>query len=285
MGRRTDKPNEMAQLRAQLASLERERQQLFEWVSSVERERAALATTLPMAAHQLLAPLQAMLLGTDVLGTRARSEEPVPRAWLLEHADKMRRQLERLDALMRAAIEIWRGELRDLEPRGEADLVDSVRTVVAAHADEADAVGCRVTVTAPPSLVGPWDANKLRFVVAGLVSNAIKHGRGAPVQIDLVDGGTRVTLRVSDAGPGFSAEAAAQLFRPFSRIGDAEGFGLGLWIVHQLTVALGGTITAAAVPGKGAVFTVVLRKSVHAASARRRPRRGVGRARKKELPR
>lgn len=286
MARARGGSGEAAKLRRQVAALEREREQLFARLTAVERERAGLADTLPIAAHQLLSPVQALLLWSDALATRARGDDAPATTWLLEHAAKMRRQLERVDALMRAAIEICRSQLEDSDrPRVTCDLVASVHAVVASHADEAAQAGCDLRVDAPPSVVGAWDANKLRFILAGLVSNAVRHAPGAPIRIEVVDGGTRATVRVCDGGPGFAAEDAERLFQPFARAGTTtvEGFGLGLWIVRELTRALGGRVSAEGRPGGGAVFTVVLRKSAHVASTRRARRGTRRRASSKEL--
>src|SRR5262245_4020562 len=157
MGRESSVDRELAQLRRQLATLERERQELFEWLRAIERERVSLADTLPIAAHQVLGPVQALLLWSDMLKSVAAGDAPVSKRWLVEHAAKMRRTLERVDALMRAAIEIWRGQLRDVVPQTEADLASLVRKSVASHADEAKHAGCTISVTAPATLVGPWD--------------------------------------------------------------------------------------------------------------------------------
>jgi signal transduction histidine kinase len=284
MGRERSVDRELAHLRQQLATLERERQELFEWLRAIERERVSLADTLPIAAHQVLGPVQALLLWSDMLKSVAAADAPVSKPWLREHATKMRRTLERVDALMRAAIELWRGQLRDVVPQTESDLATIVRSVVAQHSEEAAHAGATITLKVPAQIIGPWDANKLRFIVAGLVTNAIKHGGGSPIHVEVVDGGTRATLRVSDEGPGFAPDTAAQLFRPFSRQGAGEGFGLGLWIVRELAKALGGSVRARGAPGRGAVFTVTLRKSAHAASARRARRRSRH-VRSKEQPR
>jgi C4-dicarboxylate-specific signal transduction histidine kinase len=56
-----------------------------------------------------------------------------------------------------------------------------------------------------------------------------------------------VTIRVDDAGPGFSAKAQRDLFRPFSKSVEdaaqtAAGVGLGLALCHRLAVDLGGRL-------------------------------------------
>ena len=54
--------------------------------------------------------------------------------------------------------------------------------------------------------------------------------------------GRQAQLRISDSGPGISAELAQRLFEPFSA-GDHTGSGLGLAICHEIVQALGGQLS------------------------------------------
>jgi len=77
-------------------------------------------------------------------------------------------------------------------------------------------------------------------------------------------------LFVNDNGPGLSPEASARLFTPFHTT-KAEGLGLGLVISRDIVAEFGGDLRAAhpgdAIfpaphgPGRGAMFTLTLRKS------------------------
>ena len=57
----------------------------------------------------------------------------------------------------------------------------------------------------------------------------------------------RVTLTVASGGPPIPPEVMAELFRPFATPPRAPGsprrqIGLGLFVVHELVVAHGGTV-------------------------------------------
>jgi signal transduction histidine kinase len=65
----------------------------------------------------------------------------------------------------------------------------------------------------------------------------------------------RVTLTVTDDGPGMSAAAKAAAFHRFGNP-EASGSGLGLAIVHRLLTANGGDVRLDDTPGGG--LTVVL---------------------------
>jgi signal transduction histidine kinase len=75
--------------------------------------------------------------------------------------------------------------------------------------------------------------------------------------------GGKVTVRVSDTGPGIPAEALPHIFDRFYRVDkarsrEAGGTGLGLAIARWIAEAHGGSIRAESVPGVGSAFTVQL---------------------------
>ncbi|GAA2557209.1 sensor histidine kinase [Pseudonocardia hydrocarbonoxydans] len=102
------------------------------------------------------------------------------------------------------------------------------------------------------------DAGLLERVVANLVDNALRHGRGAPVAVRASAHSDRVELRVVDRGPGRARE---DLFAAFGPRGDRHatgGVGLGLSVARGFTEAMGGTLVAEDTPGGGLTLVVAL---------------------------
>jgi signal transduction histidine kinase len=98
-------------------------------------------------------------------------------------------------------------------------------------------------------------------ILSNLVSNAIKYGRGKPIEVDtsVEDGAAHVT--VSDHGIGIPEEAVSRIFGRFERAASPRhfgGLGLGLFIARQFAEAHGGGISVRSQPGAGSSFTVVL---------------------------
>ncbi len=104
------------------------------------------------------------------------------------------------------------------------------------------------------------DARLLERVLANLIDNALRHGRGAPVVLRAADRGDVVELRVVDSGPGVPADRADLLFAPFQRLGDRTpgGLGLGLAVARGFIEAMGGTLTAEDTPGGGLTTVITL---------------------------
>jgi signal transduction histidine kinase len=66
-------------------------------------------------------------------------------------------------------------------------------------------------------------------------------------------------IEVSDTGHGIAPEHVGQIFDPFfTTKAVGEGTGLGLSISHQIITQLGGSLSVASSPGRGAKFSVRL---------------------------
>ncbi len=108
------------------------------------------------------------------------------------------------------------------------------------------------------------DAQALGTILENLLSNAIKYGGEPPqVEVQVQRIGDRAVLEVRDRGQGMSAKEADQVFSPFVRgqsdlVKRRPGVGLGLYLVSELSRALGGHVDAAAREGGGSCIQVSL---------------------------
>ena len=94
-----------------------------------------------------------------------------------------------------------------------------------------------------------------------VIRNAVKFTReGTVVDVRAQVAGDRLTVVVSDHGPGVPDEALQQMFEPFRRVGEprVDGFGLGLTIAKRAIESHGGRILARAVPGGGLAIEMTL---------------------------
>ncbi len=96
------------------------------------------------------------------------------------------------------------------------------------------------------------DPDKLTQVVTNLVENAVRHGDGeVVVTVVPTDDRTHVAITVTDEGEGIPVALRQRVFTKFWTAGSGGGSGLGLYIVHGLVRAHGGTITIDDRPGGG----------------------------------
>jgi signal transduction histidine kinase len=144
---------------------------------------------------------------------------------------------------------------------GEVDLTQVVREVLERFQEEAQRMGTGVELRGAEPVVGRWDRGRLEQVVTNLVSNALKYGAGAPVEVEVRSSGSMALLEVKDHGIGIAPEDLERIFGKFERavpVRKYGGFGVGLYIVRQLVEALGGAVEVESAPGAGTTFHVVL---------------------------
>lgn len=110
-------------------------------------------------------------------------------------------------------------------------------------------------------LIMKSDKTRLRQILFNLLSNACKFTESGDVRITLGAEGGNCRIEVSDTGRGMTPESAETAFQPFERIeskSNQGGTGLGLTIVRELCLMLGGEISVVSARGIGSVFTVTL---------------------------
>ncbi|GAB6040867.1 hypothetical protein JCM17961_15410 [Endothiovibrio diazotrophicus] len=107
------------------------------------------------------------------------------------------------------------------------------------------------------------DPGLLRVALANLVDNALKYSpdeRSVEVEVGRDDG--RQWVAVTDRG--FGIDRPERLFERYWRGGHTAGTpgaGLGLYLVRRIAEAHGGEVRAAARPGGGSRFTLILPES------------------------
>lgn len=100
------------------------------------------------------------------------------------------------------------------------------------------------------------DAQGFRRVVTNLLENAARHGKGAPVDVVCRREGSALTVSVLDRGVGIPPERLGQVTSKYVSLGSVRGTsGLGLWIVQQITEAMGGELHITPRKGGGLITT------------------------------
>ncbi|WP_377643057.1 ATP-binding protein [Oryzobacter terrae] len=217
-----------------------------------EQESAALLTAV---AHELRSPLTGVKgFSSTLLRNWDRFTDDQKRLMLetIEaDADRVTRLITEL--LDTARINVGRltvhAQPLDLRPRLEAQ----VERRVAAGGERSQFV---IEVADDVDIL--WaDPDRLEQVVANLVENAVRHGKGTvTIQAERTvhDGEPAVDLLVSDDGEGIRPEHRELVFSRFWQAGTKHGTGLGLYLVRGLVEAHGGTVRAEESPSGGALM-------------------------------
>jgi signal transduction histidine kinase len=222
------------------------RAQLAEGKSSVrarleetDRIRADLIATV---SHEFRTPLTGIRGAALTLLKRGDRLDDQSRQRLLA---AVLDQQERLSRLLENMLTAARATSAD--PTATAE-VDGVAAEVAMLAGANRPESPPVSVVVESGTVARIDRHALHQVLANLVDNAQQHGSAGAVPI--LAGGrddASVWITVSNEGRTLDDEAAGRLFEPFTQAAsgatrEAEGMGMGLYVVRRLVEAYGGTV-------------------------------------------
>ncbi|HDZ09355.1 sensor histidine kinase [Pseudohongiella sp.] len=107
------------------------------------------------------------------------------------------------------------------------------------------------------------DKLRIRLLVANIINNAIRHGRGRPVTVKVSFAAEEAVLCISDQGEGIAAEHLRHITEPFYRVDSARlrntgGFGLGLYLCNLIVDAHGGRLQIDSRPEQGTQVSIFL---------------------------
>jgi two-component system sensor histidine kinase DctS len=227
---------------------------------------ATMGEISSMLAHELNQPLAAISSYTaGALNVLERGQLADP--GLLRRAlEQARQQAQRAGQIIKSVHEF----VKQREPRRELvtidSVVDGVRALIELQARQAYvALQVHLPPELPPVLA---DRVLLEQVLLNLTRNAIEAmAATAPerriLRIAAEAGEGQVAVSVIDHGHGIAPEVAERLFSPFYST-KAEGMGMGLSICRTAIEFHGGTLTHAANPAGGTIFTFTLLQQAEA---------------------
>lgn len=253
----TDTSIILARVRTQvmLKRLMDERQRTIEQLDQLDQIRTRL---FQIASHDLKNPLNNIHMAEHLLRQMVdMSDETVVNILdnLHNSAELMQEILESfLDVV---AIQTGFIELRPQELRLQ-DVIDTVLMQYEASANH-KGINLLVDVSQASAIADP---KRLEQILGNLISNAIKYSPpNSEIHVWIEDRADCVRLCVRDFGPGVAESERSRLFKEFSRTSNKpsageSSTGLGLWIVRQLTLRLGGDAGADFPEEGGSVFWV-----------------------------
>ena len=231
-------------------------------LADAEAANVAKSEFLANMSHEIRTPLNGVLGLADALANMDLTPQQSEIVGMIVSSGKA------LTAILSDVLDLAKAEAGQLqlqpEPFSLSETIGS-SSYLFETAARSKGLDFRVVIDAGQTdrLIG--DPLRIRQIVSNLISNAVKftdrgqvvvHARATPAGHGQAD----LEVVVRDTGPGFSEEVRSRLFSRFEQ-GDGSitrkfgGTGLGLSIVGALAEMMGGDISCAATPGKGATFT------------------------------
>jgi signal transduction histidine kinase len=181
-------------------------------------------------SRRLQTPITRMRLRADFLGDSDAKE-------------KLQGDLQEMQTLVKQGLALAHGRDEIGKQRCQIDLHALIDSLVCDYSD----AGNSLRFSGERGLTILTHPQALRRIMINLIDNGLKFGEDVEVAVD-AQRSNRITITVSDRGPGIPDEHLKSVFLPFYRVEasrnrETGGTGLGLAIAQQLASALRGTLT------------------------------------------
>jgi len=220
---------------------------------------------MSMVSHELRTPLNTLYLETQLRQmhlSKGKLESFAPDR-LPAMIERDQRQIRNMVRLIDDMLDVtrMRRDALSIQPQ-PVDLAALARAVVEGLRQQAEAAGSMIALEAPGELRGVWDEFRIEQVLTNLLTNALRYGRGKPVEMMVSEAGGIARITVRDQGIGIAPEDQERIFEQFERTDDsrkhASGLGLGLYITRKIVGLHNGRVEVQSTPGQGALFRVEL---------------------------
>lgn len=210
------------------------------------RHMASLGIMAAGITHELNQPLQAIKLSADSIVYWFEKKKTFdPKAimkalgLISRNADRIQRIIQRVRNFVKSRQAIAQTNAVDLN-QAIRDGLEMIEHQLMSH-------GIELVLkldTDIPAISG--DETQIEEVVINLVTNArqsldLTEREDKKILIETYSTDQGICMVVADTGTGFSADALANMFRPFFTT-KTEGLGLGLSIVHSIVTGFSGKI-------------------------------------------
>jgi len=219
---------------------------------------------LSRLSHELRTPLNAVLGFSQLVMTDPADP---PSANQLKRLEMVVQGGNHLLKLAEDVLDISSVDSGSIDVRGEpVEIQAQLAAALAFIEPERERMAVRIENRLPPSpILVLGDARRLVQVFSNLLSNGCKYNaKGGVLKIEAHVQADGVHISFSDQGSGLTREQVAELFQPFKRLPNhaaIAGTGMGLVVVRLLLAHMGGKVDVASEPGKGARFSVRLRRA------------------------
>ena len=208
-------------------------------------------------SHELCSPIARIQVALGILDQRADDQQ---KKYVKDVQDEVEHMSELVNELLLFSQEGVKPKSIELEAVNLREIIDRVvEREGAKNATMKISVNQDISVTA--------NERRLSLALGNLLRNAIQYaGDAGPISVTAQRENEKLTLVITDCGPGLPEESLPKIFDPFyrpelSRNRATGGAGLGLAIVKTCVEACNGTVTCRNRKPSGLEFEIVLESS------------------------
>ncbi|MTI22829.1 sensor histidine kinase [Fulvivirga sp. RKSG066] len=232
--------------------------QISEQKKQLEEINQAKNRMFSILSHDLQAPVARLQSVLELASLDMLSKEE-----LLPMFRKLSKETNNIGELLINVLQWVKSQMGGLNMVAEpTPLSTSADKVVDIYAPFALGKGISLENKISEGVIVMADVNMLKLIFRNLIANAIKFTREGGITISSDQTEDTVIVTIADTGVGMSEDDLERLFdpQPFTKEGTAreKGTGLGLLLVKEFVVKIGGTIDVQSKLGQGTVFHFTL---------------------------
>lgn len=230
--------------------------QLKEQNEELKKINSELDRFVYSASHDLRAPLVSVLGLTNLLKLNESDFEKI------KYLDLVTKSIHKLDRFIQEIIHHSRNSRVEVK----SEIIDFKKIIEDTfedlrYLDEAKNIKVNIEVTGKENFYS--DSGRISVILNNLISNALRYScpevRTPALDISVVITKEKAKIRISDNGQGISKQHIARIFEMFYRASEKNvGSGLGLYIVKESIIKLGGEIDVYSTFGEGTTFEIIL---------------------------
>jgi two-component system CheB/CheR fusion protein len=244
-----------------LATISRDLSDMRHKEKKLEEALVSRDQFLSMASHELKTPLTSLKLQAEITLRHLNSNKIIPKERQFIVAHQTNQLVGRLTRLIDDMLDVSRIRTGKLNiEKSHHELGDIIREAVFRMYSLFEAGGLLMpSINIEKKIFGSWDRFRLEQVIGNLLTNAIRYGRGRPIEIKVIEESGMAIISVKDLGYGIASEDLKRIFDRFERAihyTEVSGMGLGLFISKEIIEAHKGHIWVESELDKGSTFFV-----------------------------
>jgi signal transduction histidine kinase len=204
-------------------------------------------------SHDLKAPL------SSILGLVNIAEKSTDREELAQYLDMMKDRIHTMDGFIRDITDYSRNNRVGISTE-KILLKEFIDEIIQEHSFAEGITDIVAVVEIANDLKINTDKSRLKIIINNLINNSIKYRhphRNLLISVSALPGIDAISIQISDNGQGIKSEHHTKIFDMFYRASEnSKGSGLGLYIVKEAIVKLGGKIEVNSDYGIGTSFAI-----------------------------
>ena len=229
-------------------------------LETAESANVTLSRLMSVVAHEFRTPLSLLTSSTDIID---RYTERLSKEQVVDQNAIIRSAARQMSCLIDSILSFNRQETDSLSDMEEPLDIGRMSHSIAEEVALVWAAGHDFQVTIPEDC-GTVLLHKMFFrrILENLLTNAFRYTpTGKAVSLGITREYNRLQIVVADSGIGIPDDDKKRIFDAFYRCQNVEsrrGLGLGLSIVNEALLQLGGSITVESAIGAGTTMRVVI---------------------------